>query len=153
MTQGSVPSRGGGGEMTSPTPTSRRSGEISPPTTSQFDARLESSQISTDLNSGVSGRNNFRASGNSSRFVTYHAAGGPISVSHRASRSSLQYQVSCEDNSGLDDSLVTALEDQDDILLLCEYSPLPYDHPAHGMNYKGKTNNNIVPLIIITIVY
>ncbi|KAL1449114.1 hypothetical protein WDU94_000347 [Cyamophila willieti] len=90
--------------------------------------------FSTDSTSIASGRvpTSFR-----SRFAASHTylANGS---SQRASRSSLQYQVSCEDNSGLDDSLVTALEDQDDILLLCEYSPLPYDnHPAPvNMNYK-----------------
>lgn len=126
-----------GGETFSPTPSRGGVGgeNISPTSSSQCDARVES-QVSTEVASERNGRTGSGASfRNSSRFVSHFAAGGP--VSQRASRSSLQYQVSCEDNSGLDDSLVTALEDQDDILLLCEYSPLPYDS-AVSMNYKGK---------------
>uniref|UniRef100_A0A8D8SFA5 Potassium/sodium hyperpolarization-activated cyclic nucleotide-gated channel 4 n=1 Tax=Cacopsylla melanoneura TaxID=428564 RepID=A0A8D8SFA5_9HEMI len=96
--------------------------------------------LSTDSTSIASGRvpSSFR-----SRFNAVNAASHTYlanSSSQRASRSSLQYQVSCEDNSGLDDSLVTALEDQDDILLLCEYSPLPYDSQVPvNMNYKGSS--------------
>ncbi|XP_026677761.1 sericin 1-like [Diaphorina citri] len=114
-----------------------RGGEGAPTTSSASQQHSElvraETLVSTDSASNTSGRASasFR---NSSRFAQVYASGP---VSQRASRSSLQYQVSCEDNSGLDDSLVTALEDQDDILLLCEYSPLPYDS-GHNMNYKGK---------------